>query len=86
MEPVNETAAENQLTFGEQVVGKTFNPSGDDKVARLKALGAEMIDIVNEHKVNSPDTTYIDNLLKGDAFRQILHGQMAAVKYITNKH
>ena len=35
-----------ELTFGEKLVGKTFNPSGDDKVARLKALAAEMSDIV----------------------------------------
>lgn len=71
-----------ELTFGEQLVGKTFNPSGDDKVARIKALSAEIADIVNEH----PSTnTYCGNLIKGKALGEILNAQMNAVKHVTNK-
>jgi hypothetical protein len=73
---------EAEPTFGEKLVGKTFNPSGDDKVARLKALAAEMADIVEGH----PSTnSYVGNLIKGNALREILNAQMNAVKHVTNK-
>lgn len=72
-----------ELTFGEKLVGKTFNPSGDDKVARLKALFAEAADIVNDHESTN---TYVGNLIKGSALREIMNAQMGAVKHVTNAH
>lgn len=71
------------LTFGEKLVGKTFNPSGDDKVARLKQIFAEAADIVNDHESTS---TYCGNLIKGKALGEILNAQMCAVKHVTNTH
>lgn len=77
------------LSFGERLVGKTFNPSGDDKVARLKALAAEMADIVNAHNSNVVDELgegqYLNSTFKGGAIRRILDAQMWAVKHLTNK-
>ena len=35
------------LTFGEKAVGLTFNPSGDERVQRLKAMYAAIIDELN---------------------------------------
>jgi len=32
------------LTFGEKAVGLTFNPSGDERVQRLKVMYAAIID------------------------------------------
>lgn len=82
------------LSFGEQLVGTDFNPSGDNKVKRLKQLAAEMANIVNEH--DSPaaggDTqpgqhsSYLNATFKGGAIRRILDAQMWAVKHITNRH
>jgi hypothetical protein len=43
-------AETRQLTFGERAVGLTFNPSGDPKVAKLKELYAEIIDICDESR------------------------------------
>jgi hypothetical protein len=43
-------AETRELTFGERAVGLTFNPSGDPKVARLKELYAEIIDICDESR------------------------------------
>lgn len=77
------------LSFGEKLVGKTFNPSGDDKVARLKALAAEMADIVHAHDSKAGDELgegqYLNSTFKGGAIRRILDAQMWAVKHITNK-
>ena len=36
------------LTYGQQMVGLTFNPSGDDMVAKAKQLMAQAIDLVEE--------------------------------------
>lgn len=35
------------LTFGQQAVGLTFNPGGNEKVNRIKMLYAEVIDELN---------------------------------------
>lgn len=73
------------MTFGEKVVGKTFNPSGDDKVARLKQLAAEMVDIVEQDYSKKPITP-IGDILFQQAVGEILNGQMNAVKFVTNKY
>ncbi len=64
-----------ELTFGEKVVGLTFNPFGDDNVTKAKQLMAEVIDLVTE---------------KGQGFNQLaidqlMLAQMAAVKSLTWK-
>jgi hypothetical protein len=35
------------MTKGEMLVGVTFNPSGDPRVAELKAAAARLIDLVD---------------------------------------
>ena len=37
-----------ELTFGEKLVGLTFNPSGDEKVLKAKQLCAELADLMHE--------------------------------------
>lgn len=37
-----------ELTFGQKAVGLTFNPSGDDAVARCKQAFADAIDQLND--------------------------------------
>jgi hypothetical protein len=36
------------MTFGEKAVGLSFNPSGDERVEKLKRLYAEVIDVLND--------------------------------------
>lgn len=43
----NETEA-RELTFGEKAVGLSFNPSGDDAVAKAKRTFALVIDQMND--------------------------------------
>lgn len=79
-----------ELTFGMKLVGIDFNPSGDPKVVRLKQLGAEMADIVEEYQGVTPEVggkpTYIANTFRGQAIRDIKAAVMFAVAHITNKH
>lgn len=68
------------MTHGEKMVGKDFNPSGNEKVARLKELFAEAIDIVNDDAVVVGSTKH--DLAK-EAMHEALTAQMYAVKVVT---
>ena len=37
-----------ELSYGEKAVGLGFNPSGDEKVQKVKELFAQIIDLANE--------------------------------------
>ena len=74
------------LTFGQQLVGLTFNPSGDPKVQRAKELCAELADLVYENnKVLSVDNTVKHHLLH-HTYGEILNAQMNVVKVLTLKY
>jgi hypothetical protein len=44
-----------ELTYGQKAVGLTFNPSGDEKVTKLKKLYAEIIDMLNDDRGTNRD-------------------------------
>jgi hypothetical protein len=46
---------DRELTFGEKAMGVSFNPSGDEKVTKLKALYAEIADILDDDRGNERD-------------------------------
>lgn len=66
-------------SVGKQLVGFAFNPSGDQTVANLKGLFAEIIDIVND--LPAKDKTH--ERLAADAITMIVTAQMWAVKVAT---
>lgn len=70
------------LTFGQQLVGISFNPSRNPDVDRAKALCAELADLVNDNQKVSP-ASYGYNLIKGKALGEILSAQMLTVKLLT---
>lgn len=70
-----------EQTFGQKAVGINFNPSGEDKVGKVKQTFADLIDIANEIET----TTYLGNTFKGMAIRACIEAQMALVKLITWK-
>lgn len=74
-----------ELTFGEKLVGLTFNPSGDEKVNRAKQLCAELADLLEETS-KSQESSYLGNTFYGGAIRRILDAQMWSVKFLTNKY
>jgi hypothetical protein len=77
-----------ELTQGEKLVGKTFNPSGDDKVAKAKALCAELADMIYTAKADSAEHGTLTSLrvqLADRALMDILAAQMMVVKTLTLK-
>lgn len=73
-----------EMTFGEQAVGLTFNPSNDDAVAQCKAEFAAVIDRMNDLR-NLSDNTEVKRMASV-AITEAQTAQMWAVKAITWKY
>ena len=71
-------------TFGEQLVGLSFNPSGDEDVYRVKELAAEMAEIL-KRRYSMDEKSPVKSLLFDHAVGEILNAQMTVVKVITLK-
>ena len=76
------------LTYGQQMVGLFFNPSGNAKVAKAKQLMAEAIDLVEEAHAERTDNGNIICSRETASFRttavmETITAQMAIVKYLT---
>lgn len=80
----------SDLSFGQQLVGLTFNPSGDPKVQRAKELCAELADLIQSdlldkiYSENPPNDLY--KTLHARAVGEILNAQMNVVKVLTLKY
>ena len=73
------------LSFGEKLVGITFNPANDDKVAKAKSLCAELANLLYaDHK--GTDATDLYDELYHHAIGEILNAQMNVVKVLTLKY
>ena len=89
--PIGELSDKNELTFGEILVGLSFNPSGNDIVNKAKLLCAELADLVNdhyltwyaEHKDDTNPTSQIKGHLYDHTLGELLNAQMNIVKLIT---
>ena len=84
-ELVQEPQADRELTFGEKLVGLTFNPSGDPKVQRVKELCAELADLLHED-YRASESSLIKAQLYNHTVGQILNAQMNVVKVLTLKY
>ena len=72
---------EQKLTFGEQLVGLTFNPSGNERVLKAKQLCAELADLVNDNYTDND----LRDILYTHTIGEILNAQMNVVKLLTLK-
>ncbi len=85
-----EQTIEAPMSFGEQLVGLTFNPSGEPKVQKAKELCAELADLIQSDLLdkrfsdNPPSDLY--RLLHEHAVGEILNAQMNVVKVLTLKY
>lgn len=79
------TSDTRQLTFGEKLVGLTFNPSNQDKVSKAKVLCAQLADLLHDEFANR-ETSEFGNLLYNHAVGEILNAQMNVVKVLTLKY
>jgi hypothetical protein len=85
---ITQEAHPTELTAGEKLVGKTFNPSGDDKVAKAKALCAELADMIYLNIKDSAENGTLTSLrhqIYDKAIMDILAAQMMVVKSLTLK-
>jgi hypothetical protein len=76
---------EKELTFGEKLVGTTFNPSGDDKVAKAKQLCAELANLLHDD-FTSQGRSGLAAALYEHTIGEILNAQMNVVKVLTLKY
>jgi hypothetical protein len=76
---------QTQLTFGQQLVGLTFNPSGDDKVTKAKQLCAELADLLYDD-VQVTAMTDLKARIYNHTVGEILNAQMNVVKLLTLKY
>lgn len=76
---------QRELTFGEKLVGLTFNPSGDPNVQKAKELCAELADLML-NDLNNKNISNIQKLLLENALIEILNAQMNVVKVLTFKY
>jgi len=67
-------------TYNEELVGLSFNPSGDEKVAEIKKHFAAVIDILNEDRGDNRDERA---RLSSVAITEAQTAQMWAVKAVT---
>jgi hypothetical protein len=78
---INETKI---LSFGELLVGIEFNPSNDDKVAKVKQLMAEVANILKD-AYSEEQKSPLKSLLFDHAVGELVNAQMSVVKVITFK-
>lgn len=73
-------------TYGEKIVGISFNQSNDPVVDKLKSIFAEAIDIVKmdmDKKNALSPISHMQDFLSGLSIGEILKAQMSAVKAVT---
>lgn len=72
-----------KLSFGQQAVGLTFNPSNNPDVQELKELYTQVIDKLDIIKAHRDDKSYPSNIIDDEAIRSAMDAQMWAVKAAT---
>jgi len=77
---------ERQLSFGEKLVGLSFNPSENEKVDKAKRLFAEAADLLKEHIMEMREQGGLTTMgadFFSHAIGEILNAQMCTVKVLT---
>lgn len=69
-----------EMTFGEKACGVSFNPGGREDVDKIKRAFANVVDLLNEHRLDaSPDVARMLSI----AITETQTAQMWAVKAVT---
>lgn len=74
-----------EMTFGEKACGVSFNPGGREDVDKIKRAFADVVDLLNEHRLDAtPDVARMLSI----AITEAQTAQMWAVKAVTwgNNH
>jgi hypothetical protein len=70
-----------EMTFGEKACGVSFNPGGRADVDAIKRNFAELVDLLNEHRINA-NSSEAGRMLS-IAITEAQTAQMWAVKAVT---
>jgi len=70
----------DELTYGQKAVGLSFNPSGDDKVAKVKQMYADIIDMMDDIRISG---SHAEARFADIAIIEAQTAQMWAVKALT---
>lgn len=82
-----DSETQREMTFGEKLVGLTFNPSNDDKVGKAKRLCAELADLLFNDTFSDPkDISEFKMDRYKSSINEILNAQMNVVKVLTLKY
>lgn len=73
-----------QPKFGDLLVGRSFNPSDDARVDRVKEICSELAEILKESYTTS-DKNPVTSILFDQAVGAIVTAQMMVVKVVTFK-
>lgn len=76
---------QRKLTFGEKLVGITFNPSNDGDVSEIKTKIAEVANLLNTRNSQNERSELSDPIYLA-AITSLLEAQMMSVKYVTLKY
>ena len=79
------TGLTERLSFGEKIVGITFNPSNDGDVSEIKTKMAELANLIHD-RASTQKTSELGKIVYNSAIQHILDAQMAMVKYVTLKY
>lgn len=71
---------DREMTYGEKMVGLTFNPSGDPNVIEIKKLYAKIIDHCNYEAIRVEGDQPMREAFLKQAIQHAVIGQMLAVK------
>ena len=71
-----------EMTLWERLVGKSFNPSGDDAVITIKSMYASIIDLLNDARSVKSDHSEYQRYIS-IAITEAQTAQMRAVKAVT---
>lgn len=74
-----------QPKFGDLLVGRSFNPSDDARVDRIKEITSELAEILKESYTTS-DKNPVTSILFDQAVGAIVTAQMLVVKVVTFKN
>lgn len=79
----DENKIERESSFGEQLVGIGFNPSGDENVLRAKDICAELANLVRQGNEILDINNSVKHHLLHHTYGEILNAQMNVVKVLT---
>lgn len=85
---IEEPTGNREFTFGEKLIGVNFNVTNDPKVQRAKLIAAELVDMVNEKRLENVaegTDSGINKIIVDHAIGNTIDAAMSVVKVITFK-